>query len=66
MELLLLTADPVPDSVLPALSVLAHSMRSAAPEVVALLQQSLAEEQGAEQKLRKIAGALIETAPNGI
>jgi DNA-binding response OmpR family regulator len=37
MELLLLTADPVPDSVLPAMSVLAHSMRSAAPEVVALL-----------------------------
>ena len=37
-----------------------------ADEVVVLLQQSLAEEQGAEAKLRKIAGALIKTAPNGI
>ena len=37
-----------------------------AAEVVILLQQSLAEEQGAEQKLRKIAGALIKTAPSGI
>ena len=37
MELLLLTADPVPGSVLPALSVLAHGVRSAAPQVGALL-----------------------------
>ena len=37
MELVLLTADPLPDSVLPALSVLAHSVRSAAPKVAALL-----------------------------
>jgi ferritin-like metal-binding protein YciE len=37
-----------------------------ADEVVVLFQQSLAEEQGAEQKLRKIAGALIKTAPGGI
>jgi len=36
-----------------------------ADEVVVLLQQSLAEEQGAEAKLRKIAAALIKTAPNG-
>ncbi|MBV9012733.1 MAG: response regulator transcription factor [Pseudonocardiales bacterium] len=37
MELLLLTADPSPASVLPALSLLGHGMRSAAPEVAALL-----------------------------
>ena len=37
MELLLLTADPGPGSVLPALSLLAHSVRPAAPEVAALL-----------------------------
>jgi DNA-binding response OmpR family regulator len=37
MELLLLTADPDPASVLPALSLLGHGMRSAAPEVAALL-----------------------------
>jgi ferritin-like metal-binding protein YciE len=36
-----------------------------AAEVVGLLQQSLAEEQGAEQKLRKLAGALIKAAPTG-
>ncbi|HWR47114.1 MAG TPA: response regulator transcription factor [Pseudonocardiaceae bacterium] len=37
MELLLLTADPDPASVLPALSLLGHGVRSAAPEVAALL-----------------------------
>ena len=37
MELLLLTADPEAGSVLPALSMLAHGVRSAAPEVAALL-----------------------------
>jgi DNA-binding response OmpR family regulator len=37
MELLLLTADPEAGSVLPALSMLAHRVRSAAPEVGALL-----------------------------
>jgi DNA-binding response OmpR family regulator len=37
MELLLLTADPGPGSVLPALSLLGHGVRSAAPEVAALL-----------------------------
>jgi DNA-binding response OmpR family regulator len=36
MQLLLLTADPRPGSVLPALSLLAHSMRSAAPELATL------------------------------
>jgi ferritin-like metal-binding protein YciE len=40
--------------------------RVSANEVVALLQQSLAEEQGAEQKLRKIAGVLIKSAPSGL
>jgi ferritin-like metal-binding protein YciE len=33
-----------------------------APEVVALLTQSLSEEQPAEQKLRKIASSLMKTA----
>ena len=33
-----------------------------ATKVVSLLQQSLAEEQGAEQKLRKIAASLVKTA----
>jgi DNA-binding response OmpR family regulator len=37
MELLLLTADPAPGSVLPALSMLAHRVRWAAPEIAALL-----------------------------
>ncbi|HEY6424784.1 MAG TPA: response regulator transcription factor [Pseudonocardiaceae bacterium] len=37
MELLLLTTDPGPASVLPALSLLPHSVRPAAPEVAALL-----------------------------
>jgi hypothetical protein len=40
MELLLLTADPEADSVLPALSMLAHGVRSAAPEIAALLDAS--------------------------
>ena len=37
MELLLLTADPEPGSVLPALALLPHGVRTAAPEVAALL-----------------------------
>jgi ferritin-like metal-binding protein YciE len=37
-----------------------------ADEVVVLFQRSLAEERDAEQKLRKIAGALIKTAPGWI
>ena len=37
MELLLLTADRDPDSVLPALGLLAHRVRSAAPDIAALL-----------------------------
>jgi DNA-binding response OmpR family regulator len=37
MDLLLLTADPDPHSMLPALSLLGHGVRSAAPEVAALL-----------------------------
>jgi ferritin-like metal-binding protein YciE len=40
---------------------LAGRMRAA--EVVTLLKQSLAEEQAAEQKLRKIGAGLIKTAP---
>ncbi|MEO8130160.1 MAG: DUF892 family protein [Bryobacteraceae bacterium] len=39
---------------------LASKMNAA--EVVALLRQSLAEEQGAEKKLRAIAGTLLKTA----
>src|ERR1700743_401824 len=34
-----------------------------APEVVSLLKKSLAEEEGAEQKLRRIAGTLLTSAP---
>ncbi|MGI9003733.1 MAG: winged helix-turn-helix transcriptional regulator [Pseudonocardia sp.] len=37
MELLLLTADPDPGAVLPALTLLPHGVRTAAPEVAALL-----------------------------
>jgi len=37
MELLLLTKDPDPGSVLPALTLLPHGVRTAAPEVAALL-----------------------------
>jgi DNA-binding response OmpR family regulator len=40
MKLLLLTADPEADSVLPALSMLAHSVRPAAPQIAALLDAS--------------------------
>jgi DNA-binding response OmpR family regulator len=40
MELLLLTADPEADSVLPVLSMLAHGVRPAAPEIAALLDAS--------------------------
>jgi DNA-binding response OmpR family regulator len=36
MELLLLTADPAPRSVLPALALLPHQVHTAAPEVAAL------------------------------
>jgi ferritin-like metal-binding protein YciE len=39
------------------------AQRIGASEVVALLQQTLAEEQAADQGLRKIAGSLIKTAP---
>jgi ferritin-like metal-binding protein YciE len=38
------------------------AQRLGATEVVDLLTQSLAEEQGAEQKLRKIAASRIKTA----
>jgi DNA-binding response OmpR family regulator len=37
VELLLLTADPEPTSVLPSLALLPHGLRTAAPEVAALL-----------------------------
>ena len=40
MELLLLTADPEADSVLPALSMLAHGVRPAAPEIAVLVDAS--------------------------
>ncbi len=39
------------------------AQRMGANEVVSLLQESLAEEQGAEQKLRAIAGSLLKSAP---
>ncbi|GFG72382.1 winged helix-turn-helix transcriptional regulator [Mycolicibacter senuensis] len=43
MELLLLTADLHPEVVLPSLSLLAHSVRTAPPEVSALLEAGSAE-----------------------
>ena len=43
MELLLLTADPHPDAVLPSLSLLAHRVQKAAPDVSALLDAGSAE-----------------------
>src|SRR5574337_541742 len=43
LELLLLTADPDPGSVLPSLSLLAHVVRTAPPEVSALLEAGSAE-----------------------
>ena len=43
MELLLLTADPNPDSVLPALALLAHNVRCAPTEVSSLLEAGSAD-----------------------
>lgn len=37
MHLLLLTSDPDPDSVLPALALLAHTTRAAPPDVSSIL-----------------------------
>ena len=38
MDLLLLTADPNPESVLPSLSLLAHTVRTAPTEVSSLME----------------------------
>jgi DNA-binding response OmpR family regulator len=43
LELLLLTVDPNPESVLPSLSLLAHNVRSAPTEVSSLLEASTAD-----------------------
>lgn len=43
MDLLLLTADPDPESVLPSLSLLAHTVRSAPTEVSSLLEAGSAD-----------------------
>ncbi|HEX7321631.1 MAG TPA: DNA-binding response regulator, partial [Mycobacterium sp.] len=43
MELLLLTADPHPESVLPSLSLLAHAVRPVPAEVSALLEAGSAD-----------------------
>lgn len=43
LDLLLLTADPNPDSVLPALSLLAHHVRCAPTEVSSLLEAGSAD-----------------------
>jgi DNA-binding response OmpR family regulator len=43
LEILLLTADPHPESVLPSLSLLAHSVRTAPAEVSSLLEAGSAE-----------------------
>ena len=46
------------------LTAISLGQRMGAAEVVALLKASLAEEQGAEQKLRKIAVGLLKNSPN--
>lgn len=46
------------------LTAISLAKRIGATEVVNLLQQSLAEEQGAEKKLRTIASSLMEKAPS--
>ena len=46
------------------LTAISLAQRMGATEVVSLLKASLAEEQAAEQKLRKIASSLIKTAAN--
>ncbi|MGD0363504.1 MAG: ferritin-like domain-containing protein [Bryobacteraceae bacterium] len=45
------------------LTAISLAKRMGQPEVANLLQQSLAEEQGAEKKLRSIASGLIKRAP---
>ena len=45
------------------LTAISLAIKIKATQVVSLLQQSLAEEQAAEQKLRKIAAALLQSAP---
>lgn len=45
------------------LTAISLAVKVKATQVVALLQQSLAEEQAAEQKLRKIAATLLQSAP---
>lgn len=45
------------------LTAISLAQRIGAKDVVALLKESLAEEEGAEQKLRKIAVELIKSAP---
>ena len=45
------------------LSAISLARRMGAKEAVALLQTSLAEEEGAEKKLRKIADGIIQAAP---
>src|SRR6478735_11525791 len=43
LELLLLTVDPHPDTVLPSLSLLAHNVRTAPTEVSSLLEAGTAD-----------------------
>src|ERR1700761_9819841 len=43
LDLLLLTAEPHPDVVLPSLSLLAHTVRTAAPDVSSLLEAGSAD-----------------------
>ena len=48
------------------LTAISLAQRMGAKEIVSLLQESLAEEQGAEQKLRNIAASLLKSAPTEI
>jgi ferritin-like metal-binding protein YciE len=47
------------------LTAISLAKRMGASEVVVLLNQTLAEEEGAEKKLRAIAAALLKAAPVG-
>ena len=70
MELLLLTADPEPTSVLPSLALLPHGLRTAAPEVAALLaargfETVQPERLGVLETIELMAEAEVVVAPVG-
>jgi ferritin-like metal-binding protein YciE len=48
------------------LTAISLAQRMNAADVVSLLKQTLAEEQGAEQKLRKIAASVLKISATGV